>query len=907
MLLWKRPFATFMSADERFVSDVVLKDGSLIQVRPASVDDRPAVVSFVKGLSRETLALRFARQVSDPEPLVEWLLPVANRFTLLAWHEEKVVGHAAYHISAPDEAEASVVIADEFEGKGVGTILLGQLTGVANDAGILTLDYEVLPENYSMLQTLHDLGFPLKQETEPGIVHIKHPTSLSPEALERFDMRDAVSAIAAVKAVLRPKSVAVIGAARERGTIGGELFHNCLGSGFTGPIYPVNASSGVVQSVVAYRSVLDCPGPIDLAIVCVNAGVVIPVAEECAKKGVRAMVVISAGFAEAGGKGTDMQDKLMDICRESGMRLVGPNCVGIANTAADISLNAQFAPYAPRPGKIGILSQSGAVGISLIDYANRMGHGISSFVSVGNKADLSANDLLQYWESDTDTDIILMYLESFGNPRKFSRIARRVARKKPIVVVRGGRSAAGFRATQSHTGALIAASDVTVGALFRQAGVIRTDTLEEMFEVAAFLSNQPAPKGNKVAIITNAGGAGILATDACEDQGLDVFELSPATQANLRSYLRPDASVRNPVDMVASATVANYERTIKAVGEEPDVGAMIVIFIPPLNIRATEVAQGILRAAHDLNGRIPLLAVMMASEEIPPIITDGQVRIPSYPFPEAAVLALARSARHGQWLSTTEGVVPTFPDLRKVDAAAIMARALQRGEGWLPPEEVESILRCYGISTVKTVLVPSPEAAGRAARDLGGEIVLKAVSPSIIHKKDSGAVVLGLQGEEAVRKAASDMASQLSGKGAKVTAFMVQPQLTGAVEMIVGVTHDLTFGPVIVCGAGGTLVELIKDVSVRLTPLTDKDADEMVHSLKTFPLLDGYRGDVRRDIDALKEVLLRVGLMTSDLRAIIELDLNPVMVMPEGKGAFVVDARIRVGPAPPEVPLGAKG
>jgi acyl-CoA synthetase (NDP forming) len=334
---------------------------------------------------------------------------------------------------------------------------------------------------------------------------------------------------------------------------------------------------------------------------------------------------------------------------------------------------------------------------------------------------------------------------------------------------------------------------------------------------------------------------------------------------------------------------------------------MIVIFIPPLNIKATEVAQGILRAAHELNGRIPLLAVMMASEEIPPIITDGAVRIPSYPFPEAAVMALARSARHGQWLNATEGTVPAYQNINKVEAAAIMARALQRGEGWLPPEEVESILRCYGISTVKTVVVPTPEAAGRTAKDIGGKVVLKAIAPTIVHKKDAGAVVLGLEGEDAVKKAASDMASQLSAKGAKVTAFMVQPQLTGAVEMIVGVTHDPIFGPVLVCGAGGTLVELIKDVSVRLTPLTDKDADEMVHQLKTFPLLDGYRGDERRDIKALEEILLRVGLMTADLRAIIELDLNPVMVMPDGKGAFVVDSRIRVGPAPPEVPLGAKG
>jgi acetyl coenzyme A synthetase (ADP forming)-like protein len=864
------------------------------------------MVSFVKALSQETLSLRFNRQAPDPEPLVEWLLPVPDRFSLLAWHDEKVVGHAAYHISSKDTAEASVVIADEFEGKGVGTLLLGQLTEAASDAGITKLDYEVLPENHSMLQTLHDLGFPLKQEIEPGLVHISHPTDLSPDAVRQFDLREAVASANAVRMFLKPRSVAVIGAARERGTIGGELFHNCIEAGFNGPVYPVNPTADAVQSVVAYKSVLDCPGPVDLAVICVRAEFVVNVAEECARKGVKSLVVISAGFAEAGGMGTQVQSKLIDICRASGMRLVGPNCVGIANTAPDVHLNAQFSHFAPHPGKLGVLSQSGGVGLSLIDYANREGHGISSFVSVGNKADISANDLLEYWENDVNTDVILLYIESFGNPRKFSRIARRIARKKPIIVVKGGRSSAGFRATQSHTGALIAASDVTVGALFRQAGVIRVDNLEVMFDVASLIANQPAPSGDRIAIITNAGGAGILAADACEDLGLTVPELSPATAAALRSYLRADASVRNPVDMVASATADNYARTLKVVADEPGISAIVVIFLPPLTLTAQEVGQSIMKSARDINGKVPIIAVMMASEDMPPVLSDGVVNIPSFSFPEEAMQAVAKAVHYGSWLATPEEPAYTYTAARKVEAAALVAKALDKGGDWLSPEDVEALLECYGIPMVKTLVLPTPEAAGKAANDMGGNVVLKAVAPGVLHKKDAGAVILNLKGADAVQKAATDLKNQLASKGFTVTGFVLQPQLDGAVEMLVGVTHDVTFGPVIVCGAGGTLVELVKDVSVRLTPLTVKDADEMVHSLRTFPLLTGYRGSVPCDVGALKEVVLRIACLSEDLHEVIELDLNPLMVLPDGKGAFVVDARVRVGPPPLEIPLGAK-
>jgi acetate---CoA ligase (ADP-forming) len=531
---------------------------------------------------------------------------------------------------------------------------------------------------------------------------------------------------------------------------------------------------------------------------------------------------------------------------------------------------------------------------------------MSTFVSVGNKADISGNDLIQYWESDDNTNLILLYLESFGNPRKFTRTARRVGRKKPIIAVKGGRSAAGFRATQSHTGALVATSDVTVDALFRQAGVIRTDVLAEMFDVAALLTTQPVPSGDRVAIITNAGGAGILAADACEDLGLQVPELASDTQAELKEFLSPAAGVRNPVDMVASASSADFARAIRVVAGDPHVDALIVIFIPPMALRPEQVAEEILKVARELDGRIPILSTFMASHGSPEILSDGKNRIPSYPFPEAAARALARAVQYGEWLATPEGSVPDLPNIRREAAAAIVARALRGGGSWLTPEEVEKLLDCYGISLVRTLRAGTPQEAGLAAQKLGGQVALKAVAPGLVHKTEAGAVRLDLAGKEETEEAAEAMLEKLGLAGLEGTGFIVQPMVKSGVEMLVGVTHDLVFGPIVVCGAGGVLVELLKDVVVRITPLTDQDASEMVRSLKTFPLLNGYRGGPRYDVHALEQLILRVGALVEDIHEIGELDLNPVIVLPEGQGVSLVDARVRVAEALPPLPFGAK-
>jgi acetate---CoA ligase (ADP-forming) len=891
-------------------ADVVLRDGSTVHVRPARPADAPAVEGLLKGLSDWSLWLRFFSRFPNVAKAVQWATEVdyERRYSLVATSgaEGKVVGHAGFERQPdhPDRAEVAFEIADAMQGKGLGTILLGQLAEAAREIGVQVLDAEVLAENHQMVKVFRDSGFPVKTHSVPGALLIEFPTSLSPEALERFERREQVAATAAMRAFFEPRSVAVVGASRRRGTVSGELFHNLLEAGFNGPVYPVNPKASVVQSVVAYRSVLEVPGPVDLAVLALPAPYVVEAAGECAAKGVRAIVVISAGFAETGPEGVQRQRELLAVCRAAGMRLIGPNCLGIVNTDAEVRLDATFGPIVPLPGRVGFLSQSGALGLAIIDYANALGLGLSSFVSVGNKADISSNDLLSFWEQDERTDLVLLYLESFGNPRKFARIARRVARTKPVLAVKSGRSAAGARATSSHTGALLAASDVTVDALFDQAGVIRTDSLAELFDVASLLANQPIPAGRRVAIVTNAGGPGIMCADACEAGGLEVVQLSPRLQASLAEGLPAEAAVANPVDMLASAPPEHYRRTVELVAGSGEVDAVIVIFIPPLPADTDAVVRAV-RDATATAGSVPVLNVVMSSAD-PPLEDGDGPRLPRYRFPEDAARALGRAVGYGTWRRRPVGQVPELADVRHDEAAALLAAALADGTGprWLPPEEVARLLACYGVPIAEWRLAGSPEAAGAAANELGGPVALKAVAPRLVHKTEAGAVRLGLAGTEAVQAAAAEMAAAVAAEGYAVDGFVVQRMVGEGVELLVGVVHDASFGPVIACGAGGTAVELLKDVAVRITPLTDLDAAEMVRSLATYPLLDGYRGAPRADVAALEDLLLRVSALVEAHPTIAELDCNPVKVRPDG--VVVVDARVRVEAATPPLPLAAR-
>jgi acyl-CoA synthetase (NDP forming) len=551
-----------------------------------------------------------------------------------------------------------------------------------------------------------------------------------------------------------------------------------------------------------------------------------------------------------------------------------------------VRLNTTFAPSRPPVGNVAMSTQSGALGLAILDYAKELNIGLSSFVSIGNKADVSGNDLIQYWSEDPRTDVILLYLESFGNPRTFSRLARQVARTKPIVAVKAGRSTAGRRAAASHTGAL-ASSDAAVSALFHQSGIIRTDTLEEMFDVAAVLAHQPIPRGPRVAILTNAGGAGILATDAAESRGLQVGPLSEATTAELRAFLPPAASVANPIDMLASASASNYERALKLVLKDEQVDSVLVIFVPPLVTDPHQVAAAVQVAARQASGKT-VVASFMRSAGAPPELEP----VPCCRFPEAAARALAHATHYGEWRNEPAGKTVSFSGVDTVLARSIMDAAMKRGGGWLSPKDAQSLLGAFGIPVASAETVASEEEAVHAASRLGYPVALKAIGPGLLHKSDVGGVRLGLANERDLRDACRELVAHL---GDRMTNLFVQRMASSGVEMFVGITQDPTFGPLLLCGPGGTFVELFGPPAMRVLPVTDVEASTMLDDMPGRALLDGYRGAPPADRTALGELLLRLSQLAEGCPEIQEMDLNPVRLFEHGLS--VLDVRARVGTA----------
>jgi acetyl coenzyme A synthetase (ADP forming)-like protein len=881
-------------------AEVVLRDGSTVHVRPVGAEDEEAIHEFLESLHPESRMFRFFSIATDLRAVARSMVDVdySRRYGLVAIRDETVVGQGLYFGDGPDDAEVAFAVADRLQGKGLGTLLLAHLAEVASENGISVFWAEVMPQNYRMLEVFRESGFPVETSSEPGAIRVELPTSFAEEAIGRFEDRDRLAAIAALRSFLEPGAVAIIGASRSRGTVGGQLFHNALESGFEGVVHPVNPSAGVVQAVKAYRSVADLPEVVEMAVIAVPATSVIDVARECGERGVRALVVISAGFAEAGSDGIERERQLVEVCRAAGMRLVGPNCLGILNTAPGHHLNATFAPNTPPPGDVGFVSQSGALGLALIDLAGDRGLGVSSFGSIGNRADITANDFLEYWESDDETRVALLYIESFSDPRRFSRVARRVGHDMPVVVVKSGRSAAGQRATSSHTGALLAASDVTVDALFEQAGVIRTETLSELLDVSSLLSSQPMPEGSRVGIVTNAGGPGIMCADACEAAGLDVPELPDGVRASLRRVLPPEAGLLNPVDMIATATAEHYRETIRAMAEWDGVDALIVIFIRPLLTRAVDVAGAIEEVAGQIARDVPIQAVFMSPQDHPAIREVSSLPIHSYP--EDAARALGRVMRHVQWRGRPAEEPPVLEDVDGETAAALIAESLDGDGEWMAMEDASRLLGCYGIAISDWRIARNADAAGAAADELGGTVALKAQGPGLLHKSEMGAVRAGLSGGEAVRRAAGEMDAAVAAAGGERESFIVQAMAEPGPELLVGIVEDVTFGPVLACAAGGTQAELLKDVSVRICPVTRSEVGQMLRSLSTFPLLTGYRGAAPVDLGKLEDLFVRVSAMVDAHHEIAEMDLNPVIASPGG--AVAVDYRIRVRAAPPARP-----
>jgi acetyl coenzyme A synthetase (ADP forming)-like protein len=690
--------------------------------------------------------------------------------------------------------------------------------------------------------------------------------------------------------VLSPSSIAVVGASRSPSTIGHQILVNLVKYGYTGTVFPVNPNAAAVRAIKAWPSLSAIPDPVDMALVCVPKGLVLQIATEAGQKGVRAIVVISAGFREVDAEGAARERELLAICRRHGMRLVGPNCMGVLNADPAVSMNATFAPGMPPFGHAAFVSQSGAMGLSVLDYAQEYGIGIAQFVSVGNKPDVSGNDLLLHWEDDPAIGVILMYVENFGNPRRFLEIASRVTRKKPIIAVKSGRSRVGARAASSHTGAL-AASDVAIDALLSQAGVLRAGSVEELFDLAMAFGGQPLPRTRRAAVLTNSGGPGILAADALEANSITVHDLDPATVARLKPLFPEEASLRNPLDMVASATPAGYRAALDALLSDPGIDAVMAIFVPPLGVRQEDVADAIV-AAKAGHADKPVLAVLMGRQGLPQGKAElHAVGIPAYIFPESAARALGAMCRYREWRERP--IVPAEPLEVDLGAArAILAGALAQGRARLDEVESLALLSAYGIRTPPALLARTEDEAVAAAERLGFPVVMKIMAPAIVHKTDVGGVQVGIGNAMEARAAWREILAGVRRvhPAAAVTGILVQQMVKGGREFIAGMSRDPSVGPMLMFGLGGTLVEVLGDVMFRLAPIQRLDAQDMIRGIRSYKLLLGVRGAPPADQGALEEVVLRLSRLTLDFPEIGELDLNPLLAFADG--AIAVDARV---------------
>lgn len=688
--------------------------------------------------------------------------------------------------------------------------------------------------------------------------------------------------------IFSPRSVAVVGASRRRDSLGYALLHNLIATEFSGAIFPVNPHAVAIHSLKCWPTLSAIPDPIDLAVIMVPPKLVLPAVDEAIAKGVRGLIVITAGFSEIGDQGRERERRLRETVRAAGIRMIGPNCMGVINADPDVSLNATFAPTPAQPGTIGFVSQSGALGVAILNVAKDLGIGLTQFVSMGNKADVSGNDLIEHWEDDPATRVIAMYLESFGNPRRFTEIAKRVTKKKPILIVKSGRTAEGARAASSHTGA-IAGADVTVSAFLDQCGVIRANTIEEMFDVAQALDRCPLPDGNRVGIVTNAGGPAIMATDACVNLGLGIASLSAATRDALRAFLPAEASVANPVDMIASATAETYARTLAAVLDDDGVDMAMVINVTPILTSPFDVMDEIARVAR--SRAKPVAAVFMATEDFYASVKVTKELPPVYRFPESAARALSLLGRYAAWRKRpADETIPVFPT-DDDQVAAILART---GNGYLDPASAFRVLELYGIPLAKWAVASTREEARAAASAIGYPVVIKAIAPDLVHKTEVGAVRLDLRSAEEVAEALATMQRAVETAGHRVEGFLVQQMAKGGHEVIFGISTDPRFGPLLMFGLGGKYVEVWKDVRFAVTPLTPTEAREIVTGIRGVKLLEGVRGEPGADLDILIEVFLRLAQLAQCHPAIRELDINPFLAAPARQGAIALDVRIRV-------------
>lgn len=893
------------SYPSQYETEVALSDGSAMILRPIRVDDAERWQAFLSRIGADSKYLwlhHIPAQISPEDARRFCTVDYKDTFAMigevLKKHTREIVAVGRYYrLPKKNSAEIVIVIEESYRRKGIGTKLMEWLANAARGNNISNFEADVSMENEDMISLIKGYGFHVDHQLETGAYHIAFPIARTTNVERKEEERERASSIASIRHLLYPQSVALIGVSRYPGTIGHLLMRCMLQGGFAGTVYPVNPNTNSVMSVRTYPSVMDIPDDVDLAVIAVPARLVAKIADECGRKGVRTLIVISDGFREVGPEGVSREQQLRNIALGYGMRIAGPNCMGVVNTDPKISLNATFSPVFPPAGNVAFLSQSGAMGLTILEYARNLNLGISTFVSVGNRVDISSNDLLEYWEDDAATAVILLYLESFGNPRKFARIARRVSMKKPIVVVKGGVTTVGSRAAASHTGAM-ATSDVSADVLFHHAGVIRVNTMEDLFDMAILLSNQPLPTGRRLVILTNGGGPGIIAADASARHGLTLPQFSEETTLKLKAVIKRDIVINNPLDTTAGATAEEFRDILRVLASDEGSDAVLAIFIPPI-VSDEAASEAAIRsvASRYWQQRKPLLACFLGERGFKAKLGSGKHFVPCYPFPEEATSALARAVEYAEGRRKPKGKIPRFRGIERGKGHRIIESAMTESSQrpfWLGTAETCRLLDCYGIRFARMSIAKTANAAAELASAIGFPVAVKLVSSTITHKTDVGGVLLNVNSNSEVKQAFDRISTELSklGRQDEMQGVMVQRMVNGGIETIAGVTQDPSFGPLMMFGSGGTYAELTNDVSLMLHPLTDLDAREMVKSIKTAKLFEGYRGTPPSDTEALEDLLLRLSALVDDVPQISELDFNPVKVMPKGEGYWVVDARI---------------
>jgi acetate---CoA ligase (ADP-forming) len=888
---------------------LILRDGSTAFIRLSEPGDRDALREFFHQLSPLSKRRRFFSSGDPAEALLERQCDSSNPRSQLTLIVSRIVGGESRIIAtgsyvARDETTAEVAFAvdDEFQGKGLGGLLLERLALLAARHGFVRFWALTRVENRLMLETFRQSGFPLHSRVEDECVEIDFSVAPSEDSVSRSEMRDRVFTTASLRPFFRPRSIAFIGASRDTSSMGGRILDALVAGGFHGPIYAVNPNTNRVGSFETYPSIRAIPQGAELAIVAIPRDAVLTAVEDCSVAGIRALVVITAGFAEADGEGRALQEKLLERVRGHGMRMVGPNSMGLLNADPDVRLNASLFHELPPHGGIAMSSPSGALGLAMLSLARHRQLGVSTFINTGNKADVSGNDLLQYWQGDEATHVILLYVESFGNPRRFARIARRLSGSKPIVVVKAERGGASPEPARPGVPVLMARLD-PVNAFFRQTGVIRAETLDEMFDLAAALDSQPLPAGRRVAILSDGGGPGVLCAGACHAARLSLSALSDSTARQLATFLSSSTTIGNPLELAYPSPPDAYARALEALLAAPEVDALIAIHTPVDPDGSTAILEAMREGAaagRAAGGAVkPILACLVARGGAGAPIVIGGERIPTYAFPESAARVLGKVADYAQWRAGPRGLVPDFDDIDPASAREICRKAIEEREaGWLSAEEGRAVLAAMRLALVVGGVARSAGDAAQLARNIGFPVVVKLASRPSLQRLEKGWVHLNLSDESAVERAFEAICRSVEAGDAPgaMEGVLVQAMVESNVEVMVSMLEDPSFGPLIAFGLGGALVEMIGDVGVRVTPLTDRAAAAMVREIRGYPLLEGYRGHPPADIQAIHNVLLRVSRLVEEVPEIAELVLSPIFVGPPGEGCRIGDSRIRLAP-----------